>query len=264
MIKGGVTYRIISDQVGSVRLVVNAATGAVVQRLDYDVFGNVTGDTNPGFQPFGYAGGLYDRRTGLVHFGARDYDPHTGRWTTKDPIGFAGGANLYAYVGDNPVLFTDPWGTSKGGTRTPQTTFGGKTFNKRSDLKEVQEAIKQATQDKNWEAVKQLKALEKNIKRGGTKANPKGNSQKPSVCEGPDQTQEESDQAEENPDQSEEDPDANTDPGKDEQEAMQPDDSLGTKLDKWYNDLSPGEKALLWALVIQFVVANSPAVILAL
>ncbi len=68
-------------------------------------------DTNPGFQPFGFAGGLYDPDTGLVRFGARDYDPATGRWTAKDPILFGGGdANLYAYVGNDPVNFIDPSG----------------------------------------------------------------------------------------------------------------------------------------------------------
>jgi RHS repeat-associated protein len=96
MIKGGVTYRIISDQIGSPRLVINTAIGQIVQRLDYDTFGRVILDTNPGFQPFGFAGGLYDRDTGLVRFGARDYDPQSGRWTAKDPLGFASGqTNLY-------------------------------------------------------------------------------------------------------------------------------------------------------------------------
>jgi RHS repeat-associated protein len=108
MIKGGVTYRIISDHLGSVRLVVDVNTGAVAQRMDYDEFGVVLIDTNPGFQPFGFAGGLYDKDTGLVRFGARDYDAQTGRWTAKDPILFAGGdTNLYGYVSNDPVNFID-------------------------------------------------------------------------------------------------------------------------------------------------------------
>jgi len=111
MIKNGVTYRILTDHLGSVRLVVNTTDGTVAQRIDYDSWGNVLQDTNPGFQPFGYAGGLYDPQTGLVRFGARDYDPKVGRWTTKDPIGFGGGdTNLYAYVAGDPVNLKDPKG----------------------------------------------------------------------------------------------------------------------------------------------------------
>ncbi|MBZ0142996.1 MAG: RHS repeat-associated core domain-containing protein, partial [Rhodocyclaceae bacterium] len=110
---GGETYRIFTDHLGSVRLVVNAATGAIAQRIDYDAWGRITLDTNPGFQPFGFAGGLYDPQTGLTRFGARDYDPEIGRWTSKDPIGFAGGsAGLYNYVGNDPVNLVDPSGLS--------------------------------------------------------------------------------------------------------------------------------------------------------
>ena len=71
MVKDGVTYRFIRDVQGSVRLVVDAATGAVAQRLDYDSFGRMLADTNPGFQPFGFQSGLYDPDTGLVQFGTR-------------------------------------------------------------------------------------------------------------------------------------------------------------------------------------------------
>ena len=111
MVKGGVTYRLLTDHLGSVRLVVNTTTGAIAQRIDYDEFGQVTQDTNPGFQPFGFAGGLYDPDTKLVRFGARDYDAFTGRWTTKDPIGFAGGRlSFYEYVGNRPLSRTDPFG----------------------------------------------------------------------------------------------------------------------------------------------------------
>ncbi|MGH9439585.1 MAG: RHS repeat protein, partial [Terriglobia bacterium] len=61
------TYQLIADQVGSVRLVIDAATGAVVQQIDYDVWGRIANDSNPGFQPFAFAGGLYDADTKLVH-----------------------------------------------------------------------------------------------------------------------------------------------------------------------------------------------------
>lgn len=111
MIRGGVTYRIVRDDLGSPRLVIDTATGVVAERLDFDEYGGTLTDTNPGLTPFGYAGGLKDPDTGLVRMGARDYDPQTGRWTTKDPIGFAGGeTSLYAYAGGDPVNRIDPSG----------------------------------------------------------------------------------------------------------------------------------------------------------
>ena len=111
MIREGTAYRIISDHLGSPRKVVDTGNGEVVQQMRYDSFGNVTEDTNPGFQPFGFAGGIYDQDTGLIRFGARDYDPETGRWTAKDPIRFDGdGPNLYGYVLSDPINRLDVWG----------------------------------------------------------------------------------------------------------------------------------------------------------
>jgi RHS repeat-associated protein len=107
-------YRIISDLLGSVRVVYSLKYGETRQRIDYDVWGNIINDTNPGFQPFGFAGGLYDNATKLTRFGARDYDAETGRWTAKNPIGFGGGdTNLYRYVMNDPVNFVDITGFSK-------------------------------------------------------------------------------------------------------------------------------------------------------
>src|SRR5665213_2593259 len=108
--KGGNTYRIFTDQIGSPRVVVDVSSGSIVERIDYDERGNTLNDTNAGFIPFGFAGGIVDRDTGLVRFGARDYDPSTGRWTTKDFVGFRGGLNLYPYAKDDPINFVDPKG----------------------------------------------------------------------------------------------------------------------------------------------------------
>jgi len=108
LLKNGKTYRILSDHLGSPKFVVDMNDGSVVQKMDYDAFGNVVFDSNPGFQPFGFAGGIYDFDTQLTRFGARDYDAQTGRWTAKDPILFvAGDTNLYGYVLADPVNWID-------------------------------------------------------------------------------------------------------------------------------------------------------------
>lgn len=133
ILAGGGTYRVVTDLVGSVRLVIDAASGAIVQQLDYDAFGRVTLDTNPGFQPFGFAGGLHDPDTGLVHLGAREYDPETGRFTSRDPLFFASGeTNLYTYAANDPVNQIDPSGTASShapsgatGAQPGAPTFGG-------------------------------------------------------------------------------------------------------------------------------------------
>lgn len=118
---GGSNYYLGYDQVGSLRVVSDASSN-IVNAIEYDSFGNLIAETNPSFKvPFGFAGGLHDRDTGLVRFGHRDYDPDIGRWTAKDPIFFEGGdTDLYGYVLNDPVNVVDPpglWGF-----------FGGWTF----------------------------------------------------------------------------------------------------------------------------------------
>jgi len=130
MNKNGSIYYLNYDQAGSLRVVADAS-GNVVKRIDYDSFGNIINDTNPSFSvPFGFAVGLYDRDTGLLKFGFRDYDPDIGRWTAKDPIGFWGGdTDLYGYCLNDPINWVDPFGLDRrinpfpAGPNGPQITF---------------------------------------------------------------------------------------------------------------------------------------------
>jgi len=96
------------DEAGNVSQRTNAS-GAVTSTDSYDAFG--AGTTPP--DPFGFGGqfGYYtDHETGLVLCGQRYYDPGAARWLTRDPLGYAGGVNLYAYCGNNPIGNADPVG----------------------------------------------------------------------------------------------------------------------------------------------------------
>ena len=97
--------------------------GNIAQRLDasanvldtyaFDAFGLRTGtDATPDpYAGFGGGWGYYtDAETGLSLLGHRYYDTGTGRFVTRDPIGYDGGINLYSYTGNNPVGRKDPSG----------------------------------------------------------------------------------------------------------------------------------------------------------
>ncbi len=97
------------DHLGSVRELTDSI-GAVRARYDYDPYGNrtkVSGDLDA---DFGFTGYYYHQASGLNLAPYRGYDPAVGRWLNRDPIGEAGGNNLYSYVLNNPVLLVDPFG----------------------------------------------------------------------------------------------------------------------------------------------------------
>jgi RHS repeat-associated protein len=100
------------DRLGSIRDITDNNTGAVIDHLNYDGFGNVTSESQQSNgDRFHWAGGEQDSETGLYHFGWRFYDPKVGRWTSRDPIGFAAGdPNFYRYAGNHPTNATDPNG----------------------------------------------------------------------------------------------------------------------------------------------------------
>jgi RHS repeat-associated protein len=109
-------YFIESDQLNTPRLVTNAANQPVWQWDNNDPFGNNMPNADPNSTGTAFefnlrfAGQYFDQETGLDYNFYRDYDPSVGRYVESDPIGLAGGINAYAYVGGNPVSFTDPFG----------------------------------------------------------------------------------------------------------------------------------------------------------
>jgi RHS repeat-associated protein len=85
----------------------------LVNKYAYTPFGIIAGEMEAMPQPFKYAGqhGVMSEPNSLYYMRARYYDPEVGRFISEDPMGFDGGSlNLYAYVGNNPVMFIDPSG----------------------------------------------------------------------------------------------------------------------------------------------------------
>ncbi len=108
--RGGQSYFYQADHQGSVVQITDAA-GFVVNSYEYDSYGNIESAVEGIPNPFTYTGREFDAESGLYYYRARYYDAQTGRFTTEDPIGIAGGGiNYYQYVMGNPGNLADPLG----------------------------------------------------------------------------------------------------------------------------------------------------------
>lgn len=106
----GSTFELFANRLGSIVAAVSIATSSIAQEYDYEGYG-LRSQNAVLEQPYGFAGREHDAESGLIHFRARAFDPETGTFLQKDPIGFGGGnPNLYAYVQNDPVNLVDPTG----------------------------------------------------------------------------------------------------------------------------------------------------------
>jgi len=103
---------VLTEHLGTVRDIVNAAGTTVLDHIEYGAFGNVLSDTNAANAGnLGYTGLRQDRDAGIVEADERTLLVTTGRWMQEDPIAFgAGDPNLERYVGNNPTNSTDTSG----------------------------------------------------------------------------------------------------------------------------------------------------------
>jgi RHS repeat-associated protein len=97
------------DQIGSVRRIFASASSAPA--YGYDPYGNAL-QTTAAFTDLGYTGMFFNSDSGIYLTQYRAYDPVIGRWLSRDPVGERSdpAANLYSYVGSNPISQNDPTG----------------------------------------------------------------------------------------------------------------------------------------------------------
>lgn len=101
------------DAKGNVSAVINSSD-TIVAAYGYDVFGNTVSETGTLEQPYRFSTKRHYDGFGMVYYGYRFYQPSTGRWLTRDPIGEEGGLNLYGFVGNNALNNRDSFGQIAG------------------------------------------------------------------------------------------------------------------------------------------------------
>lgn len=103
-----------ADPIGSI-IAISDKTGSIVNEYRYDSFGRPVSASELIDNPFGFTGSERDLESGLIYMRTRYYDPFTARFMQADRRGFTSGLNVYHYAKNNPLVFSDPYGTAAWG-----------------------------------------------------------------------------------------------------------------------------------------------------
>jgi RHS repeat-associated protein len=131
---GGTNYYYTRDHLGSIRAMTTGTSGTVVAEYDYDPYGRQTQLSGTMSADFGFTGLYVHQPSGLNLAAYREYSAALGRWISRDPSGEKSGINLYDYVGNRPIILSDPNGldpsqwnfglsTDSGSLGHPDVTF---------------------------------------------------------------------------------------------------------------------------------------------
>jgi RHS repeat-associated protein len=107
-VQAGTRTTLLSDQLDSIIASIASGTGTLTKAA-YQPYGSSAAAPSP----YGFTGQRRDPESGLYSYRTRHYSPAWGRFLQPDPLGYAAGANLYAYVDNDPLNWVDPWGLAR-------------------------------------------------------------------------------------------------------------------------------------------------------
>jgi RHS repeat-associated protein len=145
LLTGGLAYYYLRDWRANIAVLTDSS-GSPVESYEYSLFGRMRILTAVGIpvpqstigNVWTYAGRQWDAETGLMHNRNRAYSPELGRFLQRDPAGYADGMNLYAYAGNNPLLFSDPYGLYRWSHGTLDGRVGDWIFKQHEQLREIE------------------------------------------------------------------------------------------------------------------------------